>query len=61
MEKLKGIIIDSKNILNDEKKIYEILGATWFQKIVFKAEDLKFKFIDKFCPNIYDWYSLSQL
>lgn len=57
MEKIKGIITSLKNILNDKKKIYEILGATWFQKVVFKAEDLKFKFIDKFCPNIYDWYS----
>jgi len=37
-------------------KFYEKLGATWFQKVVFKVEDLKFKFIDKFCPNIDKWY-----
>ncbi|MBQ7105505.1 MAG: hypothetical protein IJN90_06575 [Bacilli bacterium] len=39
-----------------KKEIYEKLGAVWFQKVVFKVEDLKFKFIDKFCPNIRDWY-----
>ena len=43
---------------NSKKKvIYEKLGALWFQKVVFKVEDLKFKFIDKFCPNIGEWYS----
>lgn len=41
----------------DKKKLYEKLGAVWFQKVVFKVEDLKFKFIDKFCPNIGDWYN----
>lgn len=40
-----------------KKKLYERLGALWFQKVVFKVEDLKFKFIDKFCPNIDKWYS----
>jgi len=40
-----------------KKKIYENLGAVWFQKFVFIIENLKFKFIDKFCPNISDWYS----
>lgn len=41
----------------DKKKIYEKLGACWFQKVVFKVEDLKFRLIDKFCPNLGDWYS----
>jgi len=43
----------------DKKKLYEKLGAVWFQKVVFKVEDLKFKFIDKFCPNIGIWYNES--
>lgn len=38
-------------------KMYEKFGALWFQKVVFKVEDLKFKLIDKFCPNIDEWYS----
>lgn len=41
----------------DKEKLYEKLGASWFQKVVFKVEELKFKFIDKFCPNIGTWYS----
>lgn len=41
----------------DRKTLYEKLGAVWFQKVVFKAEDLKFKFIDRFCPNIGTWYN----
>lgn len=40
-----------------KRKIYEKLGAVWFQKVVFKVEDLKYKFIDKFCPNINIWYN----
>lgn len=41
----------------NKKELCEKFGALWFQKVVFKVEDLKFKFIDKFCPNIGDWYS----
>lgn len=41
----------------DKKKLYEKLGAVWFQKVVFKVEDFKFKFIDRFCPNIGTWYN----
>ena len=41
----------------DRKKICEKLGANQFQKIVFKVEDIKFKAIDKFFPNIDTWYS----
>ncbi len=40
----------------NKEKLYEVLGASWFQKVVFKVEDLKFKFIDKFCPSIDSWY-----
>lgn len=40
----------------EKEKLYEMLGASWFQKVVFKVEDLKFKFIDRFCPNIDSWY-----
>lgn len=40
----------------DKLKIYRILGAEKFQKVVFKAEDIKFKIIDKFFPNIINWY-----
>ena len=40
----------------NKEKMYKVLGASWFQKVVFKVEDLKFKFIDKFCPNIDSWY-----
>ena len=41
----------------DKKKTYEKLGAVWFQKVVFKVEDIKFKLIDRVCPNIGNWYS----
>ena len=40
----------------NKKKLYEKCGAIWFQKIVFKVERLKFKMIDKLCPNIGNWY-----
>ena len=40
----------------EKEKLYEMLGAYWFQKVVFKVEDLKFKFRDRFCPNIDSWY-----
>lgn len=38
-------------------KICEILGAKQFQKIVFSVEKLKFKMIDKFFPNLENWYN----
>lgn len=41
----------------DKKIVYEKLGAVWFQKVVFKVEELKFKFIDRFFPNIGLWYN----
>ena len=34
----------------------EKLGATKFQKVVFKVEELKYKFIKKFLPNYTKWY-----
>ena len=33
----------------------EKLGATKFQKVVFKVEELKYKFIKKFLPNYTKW------
>lgn len=35
----------------DKKKLYEFLGAKWFQKVVLGLEKLKFKVIDKVFPN----------
>ena len=37
-------------------KIYRLLGAEQFQKIVFKIEELKYKVIEKILPNINEWY-----
>lgn len=37
-------------------KIYRFFGAEIFQKVVFKVEELKYLVIDKFFPNINDWY-----
>lgn len=36
---------------NNDLRKYELLGATLFQKIVFKVETLKFIILDKFFPN----------
>lgn len=41
----------------DNIKLYELLGAKTFQKVVFKAEDLKYIIINKFFPNIDIWYN----
>ena len=38
-------------------KIYEILGAKQFQKIVFIIEKIKYKIIEKVFPNILNWYN----
>lgn len=43
--------------LESKKKLYEKLGALKFQKVVFYVEKIKFKIIDKFFPNIDDWFS----
>ena len=40
----------------DKLKIYQFLGAEQFQKIVFWVENIKFKVIHKFFPNIVNWY-----
>lgn len=37
-------------------KIYRLLGAEIFQKVVFKAEDIKYLIMDKLFPNINNWY-----
>ena len=31
----------------DKKKLYEKLGAVWFQKVVFSVEKIKFKMCKK--------------
>lgn len=41
----------------EKLKIYRILGAEKFQKVVFLVEDIKYKIIDRFSPNITDWYN----
>lgn len=43
----------------DYKKKQELckkLGAEKFQKVVFKVEDLKYKFLKKMCPNFLEFY-----
>lgn len=37
-------------------KLCEKLGANKFQKVVFKVEELKYKFIKKFIPKYIEWY-----
>lgn len=37
-------------------KIYRLLGADYFQKLVFKVEKLKYKILDKYSPEIIEWY-----
>lgn len=37
----------------NKKSLYEKLGALKFQKVVLSVEKIKFKVIDKICPNIY--------
>lgn len=37
-------------------KLCEKLGANKFQKVVFKVEDLKYKFIKTFIPKYIEWY-----
>lgn len=37
-------------------KICELLGATKFQKVVFKVEEIKFKVIKKVCPNFIKYF-----
>ncbi len=39
-----------------KKKIYQMLGAEQFQKVVFFVEDVRYKMIDRFFPNIKKWY-----
>lgn len=37
-------------------KIYRLLGADYFQKLVFKVEKLKYKILDQYSPQIIKWY-----
>ena len=42
---------------NKKIKRCEKLGALQFQKIVFFVEKIKYEIIDKFLPNLEDWYN----
>lgn len=42
--------------MNNKIELYKLLGAEIFQKIVFKVEEIKYFFIEKFLPNIDKWY-----
>lgn len=50
-KKINDIVYSDKMM-----KLYYYLGAEWFQKVVFKVEDIKYKIIDKFFPNISNLY-----
>lgn len=39
-----------------KRKIYKMLGAEKFQKVVLFVEDIRYKMIEKFFPNIENWY-----
>lgn len=39
-----------------KKKIYRMLGAEQFQKVVLFIEEIRYKIIEKFFPNIKNWY-----
>ena len=54
--KIEERLLAIRDIYNDKEKLYKALGAEWFQKVVLKVEDQKYKFINKFCPNIDKWY-----
>lgn len=47
---------EEKEKLKKKLKIYELLGAVKFQKVVFKVEELKFKIIKKIFPNFISYY-----
>ena len=38
--------MNKKGVEYDEQNIYKILGAEWFQKVVFFLEKVKFQIID---------------
>ena len=43
--------------INKKIKTCELLGAKQFQKVVFLVEKIKYKIIEKFFPNVEDWYN----
>lgn len=47
---------EERDYYNKKIKLYEMLGAEKFQKVVLKVEELKFKIIKKFFPNFIDNY-----
>ena len=40
----------------EKLKLYRLLGAEQFQKVVFNVERFKYKIIDNFFPNVIPWY-----
>lgn len=44
--------------INKEMKLQELLGAKLFKKIVLKLEEFKYKIIDKFFPNLTNFYNI---
>lgn len=45
-----------KEEIKRKLKLYRLLGAEQFQKVVFLVEKMKYKIIKKFFPNIINWY-----
>lgn len=48
--------ITERELYRKKKKIYDKLGASKFQEVVFAVERLKYKFMRKFMPNFIDHY-----
>lgn len=46
----------NKKELNKKLKIYKLLGAEEFQKVVFAVEKIKFKILKKLCPNFIKYF-----
>ena len=60
--------VEEKIDYNKKIELCKKLGADKFQKVVFKAEELKFKFIRRFIPRyiehmdkLYDWIGKKEL
>ena len=45
-----------KDKTKNKLKLYRLLGAEQFQKVVFLVEKIKYKVIKKLFPNIINWY-----
>lgn len=49
-------ILEKKYPIEKQIKLYEKLGATKFQKIVFKVEDIKYKIVKRIIPNYLKYF-----